>query len=312
MELGKNSRANLRFLLHDDNYFAAMRDMWSDFRSKLSTRKNFELLSLPKLREEVFANARRKASLYDVVTVNMPWLGEAVANGVAQPLTEFLKSSSINPLDFHPNIWSTGTWCGVQYGIPIYCTIEALSLRKDLFQERGLHHPTTFEAVIEAAKAFHNPKRGMHGMVWNAARGMPISHSFMFFMGACGSPVINIPVNRLLLDYSELKGDAMRPLVLSESGRNTLAYMHELRAVSPPDILSTAWDKALGYFMHGHASMIYCQTMRAARFEYDVESVVKHKVAYCAHPHGPGGKSVSPIGGFLLTVPASLPPGPCG
>ena len=45
---------NLRFLLHDDNYFAGMRDMWSDFRSKLSTRKNFQLLKLPQLRDEVF------------------------------------------------------------------------------------------------------------------------------------------------------------------------------------------------------------------------------------------------------------------
>jgi len=54
--------------------------------------------------------------------------------------------------------------------------------------------------------------------------------------------------------------------------------------------------------------MIYCWTMRAARFEYDIRSVVKRKVEYCQHPHGPGGASVSPVGGFLLTIPASLPP----
>ena len=48
--------------------------------------------------------------------------------------------------------------------------------------------------------------------------------------------------------------------------------------------------------------------MRAARFEYDIHSVVKRKVAYYPHPHGPGGTSVSPIGGFLLLVPSSLPP----
>jgi multiple sugar transport system substrate-binding protein len=308
MELGKTHHADLRFLLHDDNYFASMRDIWSDFRSKLSTKKNFELRNLPALREEVFANARRKESKYDVIAVNMPWLGEAVVNGVAQPLTEYLQSSGINPLDFHPNIWATGTWSGTQYGIPIYCTIEALSLRKDLFEQRDLHHPSSFDAVIQAAKALHNPKRGMHGVVWNAARGMPISHSFMFFMGCCGTPVINIPAPRLFMDYSKLNGDAVRPRVSSESGRQTLRYMHELLAVSPPDILLLDWNKALQYFMHGQAAMIYCWTMRAARFEYDIESVVKHKVAYCAQPHGPGGRSVTPIGGFLLMVPASLPP----
>lgn len=59
VEQNKESRSDLRFLLHDDNYFASMRDMWSDFRSKLSARKNFTLLSLPELRDEVFANAQR-------------------------------------------------------------------------------------------------------------------------------------------------------------------------------------------------------------------------------------------------------------
>ena len=308
MEKKWKEGTDLRFLLHDDNYFASMRDMWSDFRSKLSARKNFTLLSLPQLREEVFANARRKESRYDVITVNMPWLGESVANGVSQPLTDFLKSSNINSLDFHPNIWATGTWNRTQFGIPIYCTIEALSVRKDLFEDRGLQPPISFEKVIEAAKALHNPTRGMHGVVWNAARGMPVSHSFMFFMGCCGSPVINLPVRRLHVDYSKLKGEAMRPRVLSEQGRNTLAYMRELLAVSPPDILSMDWNKALHYFMGGQAAMIYCWTMRAARFEYDIHSVVKRKVAYYPHPHGPSGTSVSPIGGFLLTVPATLPP----
>jgi multiple sugar transport system substrate-binding protein len=308
MEKTKESGPELRFLLHDDNYFASMRDMWSDFRSKLSARKNFNLLSLPELREEVFANARRATSEYDVIAINMPWFGESVGHNVAQPLTEFLKSSSINPLDFHPNIWATGTWDRTQFGIPIYCTIETLCARKDLFEEHSITQPTSFEKVIEAAKVLHNPKRGMHGVVWNAARGMPISHSFMFFMGCCGSPVIDIPASRLHVDYSKLQGEAMRPRILSEAGRNTLKYMHELLALSPPDILSIDWNKALEYFMTGHAAMTYCWTMRAARFEYDIHSVVKRKVAYYPHPSGPGGTSVSPIGGFLLAVPASLPP----
>jgi multiple sugar transport system substrate-binding protein len=308
IERSQTPGSDLRFLLHDDNYFASMRNMWSDFRSKLSARKNFNLLNLPDLRNEVFANARRKESAYDVVAINMPWLGESVGNNVAQPLTGFLKSSSINPLDFHPNIWATGTWNKTQYGVPIYCTIEALCLRKDLFEEHGLHQPTSFEKVIEAAKVLHNPRRGMQGIVWNAARGMPVAHSFMFFLACCGSPVIDIPTPRLHVDYSNLSGEAMRPRILSEQGKHTLKYMRELLNYSPPDILSIDWNKALDYFMTGQAAMTYCWTMRAARFEYDIHSVVKRKVSYHLHPHGPGGISVSPIGGFLLLVPASLPP----
>jgi multiple sugar transport system substrate-binding protein len=184
MENRSGPSGDLRFLLHDDNYFASMRNMWSDFRSKLSSRKNFRLLALPELHEELFGNARRPISDYDVITVNIPWLGEAVTKGLLQPLTPFLADSNMNVLDFHPNIWATGTWDSVQYGVPIYCTIETLAARKDLFEQHDLAMPTSFEKVLDAARHLHQPKRGMTGIVWNAARGMPIAHSFLFLMGS--------------------------------------------------------------------------------------------------------------------------------
>ena len=303
-----NAGSDLKFLLHDDNYFSAMRDMWADIRSKLSSRKNFKLLGLPELHSEAFENGTRAKSRYDVMALNMPWLGEAVSRNLIQPLTGFLEQHSINPLDFHPNIWATGTWNRVQYGIPIYCTIETLAARKDLFQLHDISMPTSFDRVIEAAKALRDPKRGIHGIVWNAARGMPISHSFMFFMGCCGSPILNFSTSRLSLDYSRINGDQLRPKVLSEEGFRTLDYMRRLIAVSPPDVLTTDWNKSLDVFMTGHAAMSYCWTMRAARFEYDIHSAVKGKVEYLPQPHGPGGVSISPIGGFLLTIPRGLPP----
>jgi multiple sugar transport system substrate-binding protein len=110
------------------------------------------------------------------------------------------------------------------------------------------------------------------------------------------------------MDYSLLCGEQMRPRVDSDAGRKTLDFMHRLLSISPPDIMTIDWNRGLEYFMTGHAAMAYTWTMRAARFEYDIRSVVKRKVEYLAHPHGPGGASVSPIGGFLLMVPQSLPP----
>ena len=53
--------------------------------------------------------------------------------------------------------------------------------------------------------------------------------------------------------------------------------------------------------------MAYCWTVRAARFEYDIASKVKKRVAYLQQPKGPGGTSNNPMGGFLLCVPSNLP-----
>ena len=67
------------------------------------------------------------------------------------------------------------------------------------------------------------------------------------------------------------------------------------------------WKRGLDLFLHGRSALSYVWTMRAARFEYDIQSAVKRKVRYLPHAAGPGGSNVSPMGGFLLAVPANLP-----
>lgn len=297
---------DLRFLLHDDNYFNSMCNLWSDFRSKLLPRRNFHMHALQELHAEISRNARLPSSEYDIIAVNIPWVGEAVSKGMVRPLDDLIELGGINPLDFQSNVWATGRWDSKQYGIPIYCTIETLAVRKDLFEQRKLSAPSSFDKVLAAAKELHQPHRGMSGIVWNAARGMPIAHSFMFFLGCCKASVIDLPTSRIGFDASKMKGEMYRPNVLSEAGHQTLDYMHRLLAFSPPDVLTMDWNRALDHFMTGNAAMIYCWTMRASRFEYDFHSVVKRKVEYHSHPHGPGGASYGPVGGFLLMIPSRL------
>ncbi len=65
------SQIELRFLLNDDNYFSAMRNMWADFRSNLASRKNFDLLPLPDLYRRARENGAKRLSDYDVIAINM-------------------------------------------------------------------------------------------------------------------------------------------------------------------------------------------------------------------------------------------------
>lgn len=299
---------NLRFLLHDDNYFTSMANMWTDLRSQLSSRKNFHLRALPSLHDAILRNAEKAESDYDIIAVNIPWLGEMAHRNILRPLDDMVQNNGINPLDFHPDVWATGKWSDKQFGVPIYSTIESLNIRKDLFEEHGLSSPTSFQKVLDAAAELHSPKRGMSGIVWNAARGMPVASTFMFMMACCGASVLNVPVPKLFLDYSRLNPEMYRPKVDSVQGSEALNYMHLLMRYSPENILQLDWNAAMEHFMAGHAGMIYCWTMRAARFEYDVRSTVKRKVEYLPLPHGPRGLTFSPVGGFLLSIPTNLSP----
>ncbi|NLS02954.1 extracellular solute-binding protein [Rhizobium sp. P32RR-XVIII] len=301
------SQIELRFLLNDDNYFSAMRNMWADFRNNLASRKNFDLLPLPELYTRARENGARAVSDYDVIAINMPWLGEFAESGIIRPMDTYIQKTGINPLDFHPSIWSTATWEGNDYGVPGYCTVEFLAARKDLFSEAELPFPKTFDDVIAAGRRFHSPNDGMFGAVWDGARGMPIASSFLFFLGACGQPAISLRKTRsgFTLDGADL--EELTCTILSDAGFAALEYMRRLIEISPPKILEMAWDQTLAVFLKGRASLGYFWTMRAARFEYDVQSVVKRRVEYLPQPSGSGGTRASPIGGFLFCIPTNLP-----
>jgi multiple sugar transport system substrate-binding protein len=300
-------KRELRFLLNDDNYFLSMRNMWSDFRNKMSSRKNFDLLKLPDLHSKMIENAAQRISEYDIVAINAPWLGETAKKKMFRPLNSLIDNSSISPLDFHPSVWSMGSWRSQQFGIPIYCTIELLAARTDLFETDRLEYPTTFEKTISAAKHFHAPSKEMYGIAWNGGRGMPIASTFMFLMGCCGESILNLPKSKLSHTVDMADGEQLKPKIHSDAGFRVLDYLHKLVEYSPPDILEMDWDKRTTVFLRGHSAMAYCWTVRAARFEYDINSVVKRKVTYLPQPRGPSGASNNPIGGFLLCIPSNLP-----
>ncbi len=304
-EIGSAALRNLRFLLHDDNYFASMRNMWSDFRNDIGRKSSFDLRPLPELYEQAERALRDPASGYDVVALNMPWLGRFADAGLLAPLDDVLSQAPINPLDFHPSVWGTGRWNGRQYGIPIYCTIEIMTARRDLFEESGLAYPRTFDETIAAARVLHKPEREQYGVSWNGACGMTIAHAFMFFTASSQGSVIEIPrKTENWLDSFDTRNLRLR--INSEEGLAALDYMRRLAEVSPPGVMTFDAERNLQCFMSGHAAMSYAWTMRAARLEHELSSRVKRRVAYLTPPVLKGRQATAPVGGFLLTVPACV------
>lgn len=297
----------LRFLLAEDNYFAAMRNMWSDYRNNLGSQKSFTLKPLPALHSELKSSLAGETPEYDIVALNMPWLGEFAGAGQLRALDDYVTEENIRPSDYHPAVWSTGQWNASQFGIPIYVTVEVMAIRRDLFEERQFEPPRTFDQVIEVGRQLHDPAREFYGIAWNGARGMPIASTFMILMGCCGAPILDLKRTQRYHQWAALPGEQLRPRIDCEEARLVLDYLRRLIEISPPDILEMDWDRRIGAFLGGQAAMVYCWTMRALRFDSDVRSVVRRRVRFIPQPKSSAGSSQNPIGGFLLAIPANLP-----
>ena len=293
--------------MHADNYFASLQNLWADFRANRGSRRDFDLRPLPDLYRRAAENAGKPVSDYDVIVLNVPWLGEFVEAGRIRAREAFLYSSGIDSLDFDPRVWATGRWKGRQEAVPAFSSIELLAARSDLIDDAGLAYPKTFADVLEVGRALHAPRRGFFGVTWNARRGMPVASGFAFHIACCGGAVLQMPRGRSDWSIGDIDPREIVVGVDSEAGRQALDHLRAMLAISPPNVLDLDWNSSLEIFMAGNAALAHCWSMRAARLEYEVRSRVKRRVRYLPLPAGPNGSNVTPLGGFVLAVPSNLP-----
>ncbi len=297
---------DLRLLVHADPTFMAMHVLKKQFESMFGVGIHSRALSIDRLREEILSNAAAPRSKYDLIACDLPWFGEMAKAGHFLPVDDLIASTNLDTSDFHSEALASARYKGVQYGIPVQTTPELLVCRKDVFEENGLVPPRTIDETLFAAKSLHNRARGMAGIAWNAARGTPLGHSFLFVMGAFGQPALNLRQTASGFDGEHVEGENFRPMFDSEAARDTAEYFQELLSYSPTSILSMSWFERARAYADGKVAMAYCATLLAPLFEQDEKSPAFGVTDFLPHPCGPKGKPIAPVGGYALAIPSNI------
>jgi multiple sugar transport system substrate-binding protein len=296
----------LRILVHGDPTFMVMDNLKRQFEQLVGTNIHQRAFSIDRLREEALRNSERSKSRYDLIAVDLPWLGEFVEKGVIRPLNDVMDVSRLDPADFHTAGWRAAHWDERPYGVPSQTTPELMFYRKDWFAAKGLEPPVTTEAVIDAARHFHDPRRGLYGVAWNAARGTALGHTFMMTCAAFGQPIIDLPEIAGGYDADHLGHRAFRPTLNTDRSLAAAEYLMQLLEFSPPDILSMSWYERVRPYASGKVAMAYGYTLLAPYFELDDSCSAHGNTGYMPHPHGPEGAPIAPVGGYALCIPANL------
>lgn len=297
----------LRFLLKDEAVFLTLQRMQSEISVHLDAEVRIELLDYDQLNQKIIQNGRATLSDYDIVAVDVPWLGRMVLEDSLLPLDGFLRHSKLNPFDFFAAAWSSGNCHGQQMGIPASPTAELLLYRTDIFAAQGIDPPETAEAVVAAARRLHRPDRGRYGIAWNAGRGQPLGQTFIQTMAAFGSPPVNL--RRVGAGYdTDTPWHSLRATLDHEAGHAVLDYLMELADLSPPDISRMDWTRRTDCYRNGEVAMCYEWSTNTLQFENDPASPASGNTGYQIHPGRQAGGGVSPMGGFVYAIPRNLPP----
>ena len=297
----------LRVLVHGDPTFMVMDNLKRQFEQTIGTQIHQRAFSIDRLREETMRNASRKSSSYDIIAVDLPWVGGFAQKNVLMPLDEVMDFARIDPSDFHTAGWQAAHWGGRAYGIPAQTTPELLFYRKDLFAQAGLQAPKTTRDLLNAAKALHDPQRGLHGIAWNAARGTALGHTVLMTLADFGQPILDLTPNAGGYETQNLANRDYRITIDTPAGLEAAKFLIDLLEYSPPDILSMSWYERIRPYAAGRIAMTYGYTLLAPYFELDDASPAKDQTGYLPHPAGPKGTPIAPVGGYVLGIPANLP-----
>lgn len=298
----------LRVLVHGDPTFMVMENLKRHFEQNLGVPINQRAFSIDRLREEALRNADRPASRYDIIAVDLPWIGEFAESGVLMPLDAVMAVERLDPADFHTAGWKATHWGGRAYGVPAQTTPELLFYRRDLFAEAGLEAPRTTAELLSAARMLHRPRRRRYGIAWNAARGTALGTTVLMTLADFGQPVLDLPEIAGGYETDHLAQGGYRPTIDTERGLAAAEFMMELLDYSPPDILSMSWYERIRPYASGQVAMAYGYTLLAPYFELDETSPAHGQTGYLPHPFGPGAAPVAPVGGYVMGIPANLPP----
>lgn len=276
----------------------AVKKMLPAFEKLTGIKTNIDILPYPTLQEKQAVALTQKTGAYDVVHVDVVWVGQYAGQGWVIPATEFIKQSNpkvLNINDFLPRVLADqGSWEGVVYGLPFIQAVFGLHYRTDIFKKYGLKVPQTWEELRTTAKFLteKESKGGVYGLTIMGRRGVQLQCTWDNFLWSWGG------------DWYDAE---YRPTINSPQAVESLEFMKSLLPYALPGVLSYDWDENAQAFAQGKAVMNLQWQNAAPTFADPAKSKIVGKFDFELIPgkKQPDGKILRTptFGGWGLMIP---------
>src|SRR5438445_9753573 len=202
---------------------------------------------------------------YDVLFMDEPWIA---------PLSEFLlplneRMKTLDLADFIPTTVASGAFQGTQYAVPVDPNVQLLVYRKDLFEQKGLKPPATWDELLADAKAFHDPAKQQYGIAVTASSDIQTALYMLLAMWSYGAELV------------DANG---RGALNSSAGKKGGEVFLELLKYTPPNVKSYNFADVNKAIQLGQAAMAIQWASGARPMEDKTRSSVAGKLGYAQVP----------------------------
>jgi multiple sugar transport system substrate-binding protein len=303
-ELGDHAGKTLRVMTITDPFIDSIKATKDGFTDLTGAKVEVDGFGYDALHEKELIVCSQNDSSYDVLLIDGIWIGEFAEAGCIDSAEEKIASGDPKIFawdDYTPSAAGQASWDGQRMCMPVGIYYELMYYRTDLFEKAGLKVPETFEELKEAAKTFtNNPDfPDVYGYAMNNKRGAAAGQQwFEWIYSAGGKPWVSNDIGA-----AEPYAD-QTPLLNSKESVELVQFFKDMTAFGPPGVESFAWDERANAFAAGKLAMINDWSVRAQIANDPAQSQIAGKFKAALMPHKAGGKTVSPVGGWIACVNA--------
>ena len=280
------------------SYFDNLIALAPQFEALTGVKLRFEKVPPGQIRQKAVLDLSSKTATYATHAADPMYYPLYVANKWVDPLDRYLTDPTLTDpawfaYDDILKAWrDADSIDGKPYGIPYDGEVTVQVYRKDLYDAKGLKPADTLDALVENAKALHDPNNRMYGL---ALRG---------FAGA-GQNMYIYP--SLFREYGGnwFAGSAVK-VNSPEAVRALDWYVDVLTKYAPSAVRNWNWPDIADAFSQGTLACYIDAHSSAAVLNNPEKSKVIGKIGFARWPKGPSGKRVTSIWNWGFPINAAL------
>lgn len=265
-----------------------------EFEELTGITVEYDILSEEEYREKLLIDLSTGAGTYDIFMTGPVSNWQYAPAGWMEPLDDYINDPSLTSPDwdfedFWPSLIAASRWNlepgsgvgeGPLWALPVNEEGYALFYRKDLFEEKGIDVPETYEELYETAKA-------LNGTEWDGKK-----LSGFVARGNRSWPTIHTGYGSLFWTWGGEDFDENFKCVIDspEGVAATELWGKIMSETAPADVVDYTWYDAQEAFAAGKAAMFIDADHMSEAFENPEKSQVAGKVGYAVPPKGPNGE----------------------
>jgi multiple sugar transport system substrate-binding protein len=294
----------ITIVINQSPWFPGFQKVVEQYQEKTGNTVTLDVNPFAGSLEKQRSAVRAKESPYDILVMNAGFFIEMYQGGFLKPLKDIDANFTLGKdiYTFDDSVyWDAATKkidakSGALMSVPINPFIPLLHYRSDLYAEKGLKVPETWDDLLANAKALNNPP-SMYGIVQRGARGtFDVTYDALPYVWSYGGGL-----------FKDQKGGDYTITVNSpETKAGMEMYLKLAKEAGHPSTAGQTQTNVIQNMATGKAGHILA-VLAASTFDDPNQSIVVDKVGFAPPPHAPGFPSSPPLGHWLGGIPKNIP-----